>query len=449
MVANGPMPPEAALRVGLEVVRALEAAAFFSLTHRALQPSNIMIVPGTAPDGGWPFVKLLNFGLAGGESHASETPGATLAPAIGPQFASPEQLRNEPLDFRSEVYSLAATMCFLLTGAAPLANGVHGRLSRFPELRRLPRALRHLLYAMLSEKPEQRPQDPVALQKEMLNCLAGLERRQAVRRKLGIPPIVAWPRFTRSGTPGAQILRGAIAFALLLLVGAGVTAAFFPRVLRFNRSADEIGVPIGVAPKSANTAVSEISTSPASSTASAAPTVAAANEPQPSGSPEVASANSTAEPQSPAQGADENSTAATTDSNSQTVASNNAGPNESTSEPKTTSSAEATDTSRSQTENNAATEARSSRRSRIVRNDDYGSSDRRDAHPNRGSFRARVIGHTPDGRPIMRLPSGRVIIVQRGAPIEDYYGPVHRRVLRQPDLDDRVPLQPFNSEPRD
>jgi serine/threonine protein kinase len=459
VVGNGPMPPEAALRVGLEVVRALEAAAFFSLTHRALQPSNIMIVPGTAPDGGWPFVKLLNFGLAGAESHAPETPGAALAPAIPPQFASPEQLRNEALDFRSEVYSLAATMCFLLTGAAPLADGVHGRLGRFPELRRLPRAWRNLLSAMLSEKPEQRPQDPVALQKEMLNSLAVLERRQAVRRKLGIPQTVALPRVTRSATPSAQILRGAIAFALLLLVGAGVTAAFFPQVLHFNRSANEIGVPIGVPQSSANTAVAQTSPDRATSTVTPASTVVAANEStsatplpsaQPSGSPEIASANSTAQPQSPAEGPEDNSTAATTDSTNQSVAANSAAPNESTSEPKTTNSSESTEASPSRTETKTTPSVNSSRRSRIARDDENESSDRRDLHSSRGSFRARVIGQTPDGRPILRLPSGRVVIVRRGAPIEDYYSqPRRRAIVHQPEFDERPPLQPFNYQPED
>ncbi len=41
IVANGPMPADAALRVGLQVVRAIGAAAFFNLTHRAIQPSNL------------------------------------------------------------------------------------------------------------------------------------------------------------------------------------------------------------------------------------------------------------------------------------------------------------------------------------------------------------------------------------------------------------------------
>src|ERR1051326_5563392 len=223
VVANGPMPLEAVLHVALQVGRALEAAAFFSLTHRALQPANILIVPGSAPDGGWPFVKLLNFGLASAESHASETPGAALAPAMSPQFASPEQLRDQPIDFASEVYSLGATICFLLTAAAPLTNAASGQRRRLPRLRRVSRRLRKLLEAMLSEAPELRPQDPVALEKELLGFLTTVEKRGSIRKKLGIPTFATVPKWTASSRPAAQVLRVAIAFALLLVVGAGVT----------------------------------------------------------------------------------------------------------------------------------------------------------------------------------------------------------------------------------
>src|SRR5437660_9479368 len=148
IVENGPMAADAALRVGLQVVRAIGAAAFFNLTHRAIQPSNLMVVPGQSPDGGRPSVKLLNFGLASLELHSESSEARELAPAIAPQFASPEQLLDHEIDFRSQIYSLGATMCFLLTGAVPLAvSGMKARLRarHLPELRRAPRALGSLL----------------------------------------------------------------------------------------------------------------------------------------------------------------------------------------------------------------------------------------------------------------------------------------------------------------
>src|SRR5881392_370346 len=213
IVANGPMPGDAALRVGLQVVRAIGAAAFFNLTHRAIQPSNLMIVPGQSPDGSWPFVKLLNFGLAGLELHSDSAEARELAPSISPQFASPEQRANGEIDFRSEMYSLGATMCYLLTGAAPLAvSGMKARLRirRLPELRRAPKPLHDLLVSLLRENPENRPHDPIALEKQMLDCLSKVERRQALGRKLGLPlgsVIARKPKPERPPSPFGQVLR--------------------------------------------------------------------------------------------------------------------------------------------------------------------------------------------------------------------------------------------------
>src|SRR6266536_5321547 len=227
VVAHGPMPADAVLRIGLQVVRAVAAAAFFGLAHRAIQPSNLMIVPGQSPDGGWPFVKLLNVGLASLELHSDSAEAQEIAPTISPQFASPEQRANGEIDFRSEMYSLGATMCFLLTGAAPLAvSGMKARLriQRLPELRRAPKVLHNLLVYLLRENPENRPQDPVALEQQMRDCLTKIERRQAIGRKLGIPLAAVIPKKSKQpkepAKPLAQVFRGFVAFVVFILAAA-------------------------------------------------------------------------------------------------------------------------------------------------------------------------------------------------------------------------------------
>src|SRR5438309_7230267 len=250
IVENGPMPADAALRAGLQVVRALGAAAFFHLTHRAIQPSNLMIASGESPGGGWPFVKLLNFGLAGLELHSDSAEARELAPSISPQFASPEQRANGEIDFRSEMYSLGATMCFLLTGAAPLAvKGMKARLriQRLPELRRAPKPLHNLLVYLLRENPENRPQDPVALEQQMRDCLTKIERRQAIGRKLGIPLAAVIPKKSKQpATPLTQVFRGFIAFVVFILAAAAAAEFFFPDKIPFFHRSGKVGVPIGV-----------------------------------------------------------------------------------------------------------------------------------------------------------------------------------------------------------
>src|SRR2546429_1629357 len=282
IVAHGPMPADAALRVGLQVVRAIGAAAFFNLTHRAIQPSNLMIVPGQSPDGGWPFVKLLNLGLAGLELHSDSSEARELAPSISPQFASPEQLLNREIDFRSEMYSLGATMCFLLTGAAPLAvSGMKARLRirRLPELRRAPKVLHNLLVYLLREDPNNRPQDPVALENQMRDCLTKIERRQAIGRKLGIPLAAVVPRKSKASkqaSPVAQVFGGFAAVVILLLAAAAGAEYFFPDKIPYFHRNKKVGVQIGV-PDAA-----KFATTPTQS-ASAAPI--AVNQPPETSSP--------------------------------------------------------------------------------------------------------------------------------------------------------------------
>src|SRR5258708_1896279 len=303
IVAHGPMPADAALRVGLQVVRAIGAAAFFNLTHRAIQPSNLMIVPGQSPDGGWPFVKLLNFGLASLELHSDSAEARELAPTISPQFASPEQRANGEIDFRSEMYSLGATMCFLLTGAAPLAvSGMKARLriQRLPELRRAPQPLHNLLVYLLRENPENRPQDPVALEKEMRDCLTKIERRQAIGRKLGIPLAAVIPRKSKQPkepvTPLTQVLGGVVAFAVFILAAAAAAEFFFADKIPFFHRSGKVGVPIGVpdASKFASTPIQAKNAAPAAasqSTLNASPAVAATNETSPPVAKQGQSAN--------------------------------------------------------------------------------------------------------------------------------------------------------------
>src|SRR5947208_10876903 len=63
VAAHGPMPADAALRVAEQIVSVLSSASFHKLIFPPIQPSDIIVVPGQTPEGTWPLVKLINFGL--------------------------------------------------------------------------------------------------------------------------------------------------------------------------------------------------------------------------------------------------------------------------------------------------------------------------------------------------------------------------------------------------
>ncbi len=110
---RGPLSQHEAITRTLDIIDGLSEAHRVGMIHRDVKPSNCFL---TADD----RVKVGDFGLskslAGtGQNHLTQT-GAFLGTVL---FASPEQIRGEPLDYGSDVYSVAATLYFLLTGQAP------------------------------------------------------------------------------------------------------------------------------------------------------------------------------------------------------------------------------------------------------------------------------------------------------------------------------------------
>jgi serine/threonine protein kinase len=443
IAAHGAMPVDAVLRVGLQAVRAIAAATFFGLTHRAIQPSNLLIVPGQSPDGGWPFVKVLNFGLASLDlcSESAEAGGPTSV--LSSQFGSPEQPLNRGIDFRSEIYSLGATMFFLLTGTVPLAAGE--MKARLPELRRAPRALRNLLVHMLRENPDHRPQDPVACESEMCECLAKIERRQSIGRRLGIPLAAVIPRKSKGPkeprAPLAQIMRGLVAFAVIILATAAVGAFFFQDRIPFLHRTGKIGIQIGVPDAGSFGSVPAQSGNvaligPHQPTTNSSPAIATREQ---NTSPRVQESE-TSNVQPGAVTAPGRGSSSTQITSAPPSAMEPAPPAEQPSVAEKSGQPSSTQLgqSRKHTEKKgvASTSNRksTSRTARLARarryEDELG---RVQAPPVRQ--RSRVIGTTADGRMILRLPSGRIVIVTPRYEDEDVLAPPpHRRVFtEQPD----------------
>ena len=107
------------LRDRLQLFRKVCAAVSYAhrhlVIHRDLKPANIRVTPDGDP-------KLLDFGIARlleEESSAAPDQTVTVTSAMTPDYASPEQLRGEPMTTATDVYSLGVILFELLTGQKP------------------------------------------------------------------------------------------------------------------------------------------------------------------------------------------------------------------------------------------------------------------------------------------------------------------------------------------
>jgi len=152
---RGPYAPDEAVRLGLQIVSALDAAHQRRILHRDLKPANILITrSGGSSDP--PTVKLLDFGLAklmGADGDVTRTiEGAVLGTAA---YMSPEQAQGRTLDERSDIFSLGAVLYEMLAGEP--AFGGHSTAD--------------ILSAILRDEP--RPlKAPALLERIVRRCLA-------------------------------------------------------------------------------------------------------------------------------------------------------------------------------------------------------------------------------------------------------------------------------------
>jgi serine/threonine protein kinase len=107
-----------AVRVAVEASRALLCAHANKVIHRDIKPANIFI---SAMDGP---IKILDFGIARDAANPEVTTSGSETALLTPEYAAPEQLMRREANERADIYSLGASLVFILTGRAPFSNSV-------------------------------------------------------------------------------------------------------------------------------------------------------------------------------------------------------------------------------------------------------------------------------------------------------------------------------------
>ena len=437
---HGPMPADATLRVAEQIVSVLSSVSFHKLPYPPVEPQDIIIVPGQTPEGGWPLVKVTNFGLAGLKAGTeSPPPGETSSPRVsgelernevevngqissaGPSPIAGPRREHETTGLRWEIYSLGATMYLLLTGVALSAETLRGP----PKLSGFPKPLRSLLSQMLHPNPHRRPKDLVVLGEMIRSCLLKIERRLALADRYGIPFRTTIPRPDQPRP--RRLLRTALAFGALVVAAAVLAAILLPesigKILQRPRETKSIGVLVGVpesspAPAAVQNAATPVAPATVLSQAANA-AMGSANQPA-TDTAAVPNSSQAASPDLQQAQTSSSQPQADTTQNAVAATSPSAAPENSAEAEVSNSSSKASETAQPTT----ATQSSSRGKKKRVASTSL---------PRHGSMRVRMLGITSDGRIIYRLPSGRTRIIAPDSDQNEFVPRGHRRVPIQRD----------------
>ena len=195
-LAAGPLPEKETLQIGVQLADGLEAAHREGVVHRDLKPGNLRLTPEGR-------LKILDFGLAtrvGLVGQASVTQSVLDAGPVGTlAYMAPEQLRNENVDARADIWAAGVVLYELATGRRPfdsktataLADDILHQLPPAPQLLqpRLSPRLADIIAKCLEKDPENRYQSAKELLVD-LRRLSGSSSSPSVAIAPSSPPAV-------------------------------------------------------------------------------------------------------------------------------------------------------------------------------------------------------------------------------------------------------------------
>ena len=178
---EGPLPPRRAMEIVADVCAALDFAHRHGIVHRDVRPATIMVNRAGV-------VKVMDFGVArtGSDDQPAPTPvaaGSPLPVHAAAQYLSPEQVRGESVDARSDVYATGCVLYELLTGAPPFTGDSPVAIAD-RQLREAPRPpseavpglgrdLDAIVLKALNRNPPNRYQTAAEMRSDLVRALSG------------------------------------------------------------------------------------------------------------------------------------------------------------------------------------------------------------------------------------------------------------------------------------
>src|SRR5882724_10151108 len=256
-----------------QVLAALSYAHKQNVIHRDIKPANMMLTPSGA-------IKLMDFGIARSGNDLGLTVTGTTVGSLA--YMSPEQVKCEPIDARSDLYSVGVSLYEMVTGQKPFKGDsnfsiMQAQLQQAPrppvELSAdLPASLNQIILKALSKEPAQRLQSADAFRNALKSVATSLGTKGATvplaatplpgagSPAAGTPTVQMPPPQTRAGGHrGLYVTLGAM-IVLVVLVAAGFSA---PRWFKTRANAGGDSQANGVAPvQPATPAVAETPSAP-------------------------------------------------------------------------------------------------------------------------------------------------------------------------------------------
>jgi serine/threonine protein kinase len=177
LARQGRLPPEQAVFIAAEICAALDFSHRLGIVHRDIKPANVMLDRSGA-------VKVMDFGITRGtrDGGTMTSPSARIGTAL---YVSPEQVRGQQVDARTDVYSTGCVLYEMLTGAPPFTGGPAVKVAD-RHVREAPQApssrvtalspqLDAVVLKALSKNPLNRYQTAADMRADLLRASAALE----------------------------------------------------------------------------------------------------------------------------------------------------------------------------------------------------------------------------------------------------------------------------------